>query len=87
MRNSNILSSHPIAHEQRQCGTSNVRVEGTTCTLSDILHHLIILNMYLRDRRYFMQNISAFVLGKKSFGGEIFRNRATWKAVEVGRQQ
>jgi hypothetical protein len=39
MRNSNILSSDPISYEQRPCGTSNVRVEVTTCTLSGIIHH------------------------------------------------
>jgi len=54
MRNNNILSSNPIAHEQRQRGISIVRVEGTTCMLSDILPTRIILNMHLRERRNFM---------------------------------
>jgi hypothetical protein len=39
MRNSNILSCYPIAHELRPCGTSNVHVEVATCTLSGLLHH------------------------------------------------
>jgi len=50
-----MLTSDPFAHEQRQCGTSKVRVEGTTCTLSDI-HHRIVLNMYLRDALFYVKH-------------------------------